>query len=241
MNALGIAELVLSQAASPLHVNEIASRYIEINPQIGMSVEDLARKLSSALSSNVRAKTGARFAKVSNNKGGFRLGIYRLKRATAKQQPADPEPELTDDTGFIGKAGEFAVMSELLFRKFNVSMMTVDKGIDLVAANESGKYFHIQVKTSSIKDGSASFSIKRKSFDANNTSQTIYVFVIRGRDRNDYLIMPNTIIANCITMGVIKGSDTLSIRIAYDSKTRKYTMNGKQDVTIHINRFGQIN
>jgi hypothetical protein len=132
-------------------------------------------------------------------------------------------------------------MSELLFRNFNVSLMTVDKGIDLVAANEAGKYFHIQVKTANIKEGVFSFGVKRKAFDANNSSQTFYVFVLHGQNKNDYLIIPNSILSNCIAMDVIRGIDTYSLRVSYNSKNRKYTLNSKQDVTIHINRFGQIN
>lgn len=132
------------------------------------------------------------------------------------------------------------MMSELLFRGFNVSLMSVDKGIDIVAANEKDKYFHIQVKTANSKDGICQFSIKRKSFDANHSSQTFYVFVLRKEARCDCVVMPNSQIANFVTLGVIKGQDTLSIRITYDSKTRKYSLNNGQDISIFVNRFGQI-
>ncbi|AMC34764.1 hypothetical protein [Janthinobacterium sp. B9-8] len=241
MDLLAIAACVLEKERTELHVNIIAQRYLAANPSIEVTVEALSKKLSSALAANVKAKT-SRFAKVQNKTGGLKRGIYRLKRATAPLFVSPtPDPVLTGDTGFIGKAGEYAVMSELLFRNFNVSLMTVDKGIDLVAANELGKYFHIQVKTANIKDGVYAFGVKRKAFEANNTSQTFYVFVMHGSNKNDFLIIPNSMLENCIAMDVIRGVDTFSLRVSYDGKSRKYLLNGKQDVTIHVNRFGQIN
>ncbi len=46
----------------------------------------------------------------------------------------------------VGKGGEMAVMSELLFRGFNSNMLTVDYGADVVAFKD-GKLRLIEVKT----------------------------------------------------------------------------------------------
>ncbi|QRM19761.1 hypothetical protein GBK02_10280 [Dechloromonas sp. TW-R-39-2] len=240
MNNLDIAKIILETANTELHVDEIAKKALEGALIQGISLDSLASKLSSALSLSVK-RTTTPFAKVKNKAGGFKRGVYRLKRTRPTTiEPSIPEPSAVEDTGFIGKGGEYAVMSELLFRGFNVSLMSVDKGIDIVAANEKDKYFHLQVKTANPKDGIFQFGIRRKSFDANHSSQTFYVFVLRKEFRCDYVIMPNSQIANFVALGVIRGQDTLSMRITYDSKTRKYSLNNSQDISIFVNRFGQI-
>lgn len=240
MNNLEIAKTVLEAANTELHVKEIAKQAIAGGLVTGIEEEKLAARLASALSQSID-RPGTPFAEVKNKTGGLRRGIYRLKRIRPSQpEPVMPEPEQVGDTGFIGRGGEYAVMSELLFRGFNVSLMSVDKGVDVVAANEKGDYFHIQVKTANSKDGIYQFGIRRKSFDANHSGKTFYIFVLRKETRCDFVIMPNSQIANFVALGVIKGTDTLSLRVGYDSKTRKHTLNNGQDISIFVNRFGQI-
>lgn len=240
MNNLEVARIILETANTELHVDEIAQRAISGGLVQGSTPDALSKKLSATLSLSVKRPTTP-FAKIKNKTGGFKRGVYRLKKTRAgTPEPTIPEPPPIEDTGFVGRGGEHAVMSELLFRGFNVSLMSVDKGIDIVAANDKDKYFHLQVKTANAKNGLYQFNIKRKSFDANHSSQTFYVFVLRKESRCDFVVMPNTQVANFVTLGVIKGQDTLSVRITYDSKTRKYSLNNNQDISIFVNRFGQI-
>ena len=240
MNNLEVARIILETANTELHVDEIAQRAISGGLVQGSTTDALSKKLSATLSLSVKRPTTP-FAKIKNKTGGFKRGVYRLKKTRAgTPEPTIPEPPPIEDTGFVGRGGEYAVMSELLFRGFNVSLMSVDKGIDIVAANDKDKYFHLQVKTANAKNGLYQFNIKRKSFDANHSSQTFYVFVLRKESRCDFVVMPNTQVANCVTLGVSKGQDTLSVRITYDSKTRKYSLNNNQDISIFVNRFGQI-
>lgn len=91
---------------------------------------------------------------------------------------------------YVGKAGEYAVASELFFRNYNVSMMGVDEGIDLVASRE-GRTFHIQVKTSTWKPPNDYIAdIRKSSFERYSSSDTFYVFVLRNRDLiNDFLVV----------------------------------------------------
>lgn len=240
MNNLEIAKTILETANTELHVDEIAKLAIAGGLIQGIAPEALSKKLSATLSQSIKRPTTP-FSKIKNNTGGFKRGVYRLKRTRlATIEPSIPEPCAVGDTGFIGKAGEYAVMSELLFRGFNVSLMSVDKGIDIVAANDKDKYFHLQVKTANPKDGVFQFGIRRKSFDANHSSQTFYIFVLRKESRCDFVVMPNSQIANYVALGVVRGTDSLSMRITYDSKTRKYSLNNNHDISIFVNRFGQI-
>lgn len=242
LHALDIATIILKENNKPMHVNELATIAQEKGLLGNLPLDIFTKRLNASLLANLKTEK-PKFSKVKNAKGtGFKKGVYRLRRVV--NQPdlfPTPEPSQSEDTGYIGKAGEMAVMAELLFRNFNVAMMTVDKGIDIVAANEMGKYFHIQVKTTGGKDGVYAFSIKRKAFDASNAGNTFYIFVMRTPSKSDFLILPNAILASYIALDVVRGADTLSLRVAYDSKTRKYTLNTRVDISVHVNKFAQIN
>ena len=144
---------------------------------------------------------------------------------------------------FTGKAGESAVISELLFYGFNASAMAVDDGIDVIA-NKNNDYFHIQVKTANATEKSGyQYSIKRSRFHAKDSFHTFYIFVIREKDQyryfNDYLILPSSQVRQLIEVGVIKDAPNLSLRVQKDSRGR-YILNARQDVTISVNTFSQL-
>jgi hypothetical protein len=240
-HVLDIAAEILQEQNTPMHINLIAVEAQSKNLIHGMSFEVFVKKVGAALAANLKTRN-PRFAKVESKKNGsYKKGVYRLIKRRAVSTFPSQEPIQTNDTGYLGRAGEMAVMSELLFRNFNVSMMMVDKGIDIIAANEDGKYFHVQVKTTSSSDGNYNFSIKRKAFDFNNSGQTFYIFVMRNPSKTDFLILPNPILVSYIANDIVRGSETLSIRINYDKLSKKYILNTKIDVSIHVNKFAQIN
>lgn len=242
-HVLDIAAEVLLEAGEPMHINLIAIEAQSKGLLVNMSFEEFVKKLSSALPANLNTAK-PKFAKIKNRQSGYQRGVYRLIKRRASS-PADlfptQEPAQTTNTNYLGRAGEMAVMSELLFRNFNVSMMMVDKGIDIVAANESGKYFHIQVKTTSSIDNTYTFTIQKKAFESNNSGQTFYCFVMKSLKHTDYLILPNSFLANYIARDIVRGNESLSVRVNYDQKTKKYILNKKMDVTVHVNTFAQIN
>ena len=233
---------VMSDVRGGLHIKEIALLVQERFPNITIPAEKLPSKINSALAADV--KKGAKkshFAKVKNKNKTFKKGIYRLKKKP-DVRPTPPPPPIVSNQ-YTGAAGEFAVMSELLFYGFNASSMTVDDGIDIVASKEKS-YFHIQVKTANVSAaGVYSFSIKKSSFTAKNSFQTFYVFVIRGssnsRYYNDYVILPSSQVRQLIDGGIIKDSANFSVRIQKDSRGR-YLLNAKQDVTMSVNTFNQL-
>lgn len=242
-HVLDIAVEIMSEVNEPMHINQIAIEAQSRRLLYNSTFEVFVKKLGSALAANLKISK-PRFGKIRNKNGSYKKGIYRLiKRRSVT--PADlfpvSEPSQTVDTNYLGRAGELAVMSELLFRNFNVSMMMVDKGIDIVAANEKEKYFHIQVKTTSSSENSYTFTIQRKAFELNNSGQTFYIFVMRSPKSTEYLILPNSFLANFIAMDIVRGNESLGVRIFYDKQTRKYTLNRKVDVTVHVNTFAQVN
>lgn len=235
---LQIAKDILTSARKEMHVNDIAAEAIKQNKNLGLPVEVLATRLSSALTANMDTKEPT-FSKPLNKDGRPRKGMYRLKQKRIPSLVKSAEaPQVTTD--FLGKAGEYAVMSELLFWGYNVSMMTVDQGIDLVASKDN-RYHHVQVKTTAPADGNGTFSyqIKQKSFDANHGSAMWYVFVMRKEGNCEYAVLPSSHLHNLRSLGVI-GGQNLSVQIASIDKGKRYVMNGKDDISLFIGNFGII-
>lgn len=232
---------VMADHSGAAHVNDIAQMIHSRFSNIRTPVDVLATKISATLSADVKkAGKKASFSKVKNKQGGHKRGVYRLKRRPNIQPTPTLQPEVTSQ--FTGKAGEAAVISELLFYGFNASAMAVDDGIDIIAAIDN-KYFHIQVKTANPIGEAFNFTIKKSSFTAKDHSQTFYIFVLRQHDTNryynDYLILPSSEVRQFVNVGYIKDGASLSIRIQKDKRGR-YILNAKQDVTISINTFSQI-
>lgn len=242
---LQIAYAVLSEMkGKQAHVNEIAEEAIKRNSNMGLDAEKLAVKLSAALSAHVKKKD-ALFTKVAGKKDekgravSYRKGVYRLKQVRTPK-PAEINIAPPADSAFLGKAGELAVMSELLFWGFNASLMVVDKGIDIVASKD-GLYYHIQVKTAQPRsNGSFGFTVNQKSFEANYGGNTYYIFAMRESAQTVFAVIPSSHISMLRGRGVIKGTDVLSIGISVLDKGKKYLLNGKDDITVFINNFGQI-
>jgi len=231
------AKEILAQGKKEMHVNDIAASAVASNKNLGLSAEAFATRLSSALAANLKTKKPT-FAKPLNKSGAPRKGIYRLKQSHAPNVlPPVPPPA---NNLFLGKAGEYAVMSELLFWGYNVSLMAVDQGIDLVAS-KNGRYHHIQVKTatSASDDGPFVFQISQKAFDANHNSTMWYVFAMRMKANTVYVVVPSSHLHTLRSAGAI-GGQNLSLQLTVQDKGRRYTLNGKNDVSMFRNRFGLI-
>ncbi len=239
---LEVAREILKPAGlKGMHVDAIADEATKKNKNMSLPVEDFSRKLQAALAANLNLKTQKpSFARVEGKKKGqFKRGWYRAKvekAPTVVAQLIAPET----DKAFTGKAGEFAVMSELLFWGYNASAMTVDNGIDVVASKEE-KYFHIQVKTAAEQDGGKfTFSIKNSSFQQHHSSLMYYVFVLRRKLSNEYVIIPSSYLQVLISGGKITKAPTLYISISVDANGRKYTLNGAVNVDVYVGNFGGI-
>lgn len=238
---LQIAKEIISESKTPskgLHVNEIAKIAISKNQNMGQDEETFARKLSTALASNLKTKKPT-FTKPTSKQGRARRGVYALKRFAITPPPAPiPTPEPVNSL-YAGKAGEYAVASELLFWGFNISMMAVDQGIDLVAEKD-GRFFHIQVKTCSVppKDNLFGFQIKPRSFSSTVNLEPWYVFVMREGRNIDYAVIPYSHIYHLNSSGIIN-SKSMSFQISRDEKGRIYKLNG-HEINMYINNFGLI-
>ena len=143
-----LAEDVLKDHQHGLHVNEIATIIFNKQPNLANNLEELSKKLGASLASAVKTKS-PHFIRPTKN-GKPKKGWYRLKQEKGPSLAiAGGEKGLS--TQNIGKGGEHAVISELLFSGFNAGIMAIDDGIDVVALKKS-TLFQFQVKTSNAKE-----------------------------------------------------------------------------------------
>ena len=239
-----LAKQYMSSGNTGTHVNDLADEIVKNHPHIKDSTDVIANKLSATFSSSIKRKKGE-FLKVKNKQGGLKRGVYKLSKKLT-QQPLAPIRPTGISTGFVGKGGEHAVLSALLFEGYNASIMTVDDGIDIVASKAT-KYFHIQVKASTPKnDSSFQFAINKSSFNRHNNSQTFYILLCRRylktHTQNDLIILPNATINHYISAGTIKNGPSLNLNVSIEKS--KYTLNKsgirKSDITSYVNDFTHL-
>ena len=132
-------------------------------------------------------------------------------------------------------------MGELLFWGYNVSLMVVDHGIDIVA-NKVNRYFNVQVKTATQQNGAGNFvfTIKKQAFHVNDNSTMFYVLVMRKKLSNDYVVLPSNIIQTMLGVGAVGSGPVLGLSVSVDDKGKRFTLNGSIDINLFINNFGVI-
>jgi hypothetical protein len=234
-------EILKPTGLKGMHVDDIAAMAVAANTNMGLSADEFSARLSSALAGNLKLKTQApSFVRLpGKKKGSYKRGWYRLK--IDRSGPVMAAIEIPEsDKAFTGKAGELAVMSELLFWGYNASSMLVDSGIDVVAS-KGNKYFHIQVKTATEKDGGRfTFSIKNSSFSQNHNSSMFYVFVLRRGLANEFVIIPSNYMQALIAGGKISAGPMLTVMISVDVSRKRYVLNGSTNVDIYVGNFGGL-
>lgn len=236
---------VFATSKGPLHVDVIADAIIAKYPHTPFPKDELSARISSALAADVKKKGGAAtFAKPKNKDGGFRRGIYRLRTSRApisKVFKVPEQPKVANQ--YTGKAGEYAVMSELLFFGFNVSAMTVDDGIDVVAS-KGDSYFHIQVKTSNAsQQNKFGFKITKRAFGSKDAASTFYVLVMRvteeSRNTCEYLVLPSSEIRRLVDKAIVRDGESMSITVDRE-RGKRFLLNGVEDVSWALNRFDNV-
>jgi hypothetical protein len=110
---------------------------------------------------------------------------------------------------YVGKSGQFAVMSELARRGYNVSIPEIDIGDDVFVLDDAGgQLSRVQVKTATGKKLSrhkgayrCQFTLKR-SHVLNSKSGTHYVLVGRCAGGWRYLVFKRYVLARLIKKGL---------------------------------------
>lgn len=181
---------ILTEANKPLHYREITRLALD-------------RGILETEGATPEASMNAQIVMDIKHNGKFSAFIktapstYSLnhnKPIEVKEVEEDKEKEQSEmesvGSGYIGKAGEYLVCSEMLFRGFNASIMSVDTGVDIVATKES-RLYGVQVKTARLnKFNTYVFDVRRVSFERHNSGSTFYIFVLYSEKKTNYLILP---------------------------------------------------
>lgn len=121
-----------------MHYNEITKQALEsgILETEGANPE---RTMNAVITVDINTKAeGSDFIRAE--RGVFALNQNKKEiKQTPKIIEAEKEEEekIVIEGGYIGKGGEHLVCSELLFRGFNASIMSVDVGVDISAIKDN--------------------------------------------------------------------------------------------------------
>jgi PD-(D/E)XK endonuclease len=106
---------------------------------------------------------------------------------------------------YLGKAGQFAVMSHFLMRGWNVAVPEVDVGDDLlVVEDKKGIFFRVQVKTAQAvernKGYSVQFNLSLAQIQSFTDPEIYFVFVIcRNNQWTNLLVVPREDLSDLFT------------------------------------------
>lgn len=190
MNKFKIAALkILKDYKKPLHYKEITRLAIEkgILETDGATPE---ASMNAQLATEIKNK-GKNSDFVRTEPAKYNLNPNKEEPNLIKEEEEQKvDEEIIVEGSYTGKAGEHLVCSELLFRGFNASIMSVDVGMDIVATKDN-KLYGIQVKTANLNNfNTYVFDVRKVSFERHNSGNIFYIFVLRGENLHNFLILP---------------------------------------------------
>lgn len=241
-----VAYQILKEAGKPLHSKEITKIALK-RGWLKTAGKTPASTMNVQLINDTKSKGElSQFKKVGpsifalNNK---RVEIDEDSKADRIIEELEIEEKKEVEGGYTGKAGEHAVLSELLFRGYNAALMSVDVGVDIMAS-KNNEVFNIQVKTRNIskRHNAFHFNVRIVSFERHNAGRTFYIFILRENSKLDYLILPLNEIEKSI--------DNEFIHIVGNGKLYRITITKRQgkiflgrrenDVSYYLNRWDII-
>lgn len=156
------------------------------------------RTMSSVLNNNIRQQgDDSEFAR-----RGDEFGLKR-KRAKGGPAPGSATSDEPNQIQFNGRAGEYAVASELTFYGFDACLANIEGRTDVFAV-KGGRCFFVQVKTSVPARNRCSFFIPPSTHEEFDLPDAYYAFVMRSVAGNDFLVMPYHEVQKQIEAGRIK-------------------------------------
>ena len=241
-----IAYQILKEAGKPLHSKEITKIALERGllktagktPMATMNAQLVVDINSKGELSDFK-KSGPSIFALNDKK--VEIGEDSKPDRIIEELELEEEKEV--EGGYIGKAGEHAVLSELLFLGYNAALMSVDVGVDIVAT-KNNEIYNIQVKTRNIskRHDAFHFNLRIVSFERHNAGRTFYVFVLRESGKLDYLVLPLHQVEKSIEEEFIHvvGKGKL-YRITIKRRDDKVYLGRKEnDVSYYLNRWDVI-
>ncbi len=234
---------VLRKSKESLHYNEITKQAIDQNLIVTSGATPDATMNAQITLDIKHKKDKSAFIRI-------KPGIFQLNpKYSQEEQKQEEKQEIieieekeieTKRSQFIGKAGEHLVVSKLLFQEFNANIMSVDDGIDIVATRKD-RLYNIQVKTANEKYGKYVADININSYQKYNSSNTFYIFVLRGKEEN-FLILPYVEVQKSIDQkNILVVDHGKRYRVNFTLRDGKiYLGNLKNDATYFKNNWDLI-
>lgn len=236
---------ILSESKQPLHYKEITKLALEkgILETEGATPDS---SMSSRIITDINKKgQGSDFVKTAPSTYGLNHHKKVLEPKRQKkvlEQEAAEEEKINLETGFIGKAGEHLVCSELLFRGYNASIMSVDSGMDIIAT-KNNKLFSIQVKTANANAfDTYNFDVRKVSFEKDYAGNTFYVFILKRKVHTKFLIIPLHEMEKKVSeKAIIYVQSYKKYRVKIDVREEKiYLGNRSHEMNYYLNNWGVI-
>jgi hypothetical protein len=185
------AIVILKESKTPLHYKEITQRALDkgILKTDGKTPDaSMNAQIITEINAKGNSATFIKFAPATYALNPNRLTKKEIK-SEAKKLNKIPSEKIGG--GFVGKAGEHYVTSELLFRGFNASIMSVDVGMDIIATRNN-KLFSLQVKTSNLHASNTYiFDMRKVALERDYTGNVFYVFVMIHEDGSKSTVILN--------------------------------------------------
>jgi len=178
---------------------------------------DLSARIAQMLGQHVRNVPTSRRV-IDGNKHGWSLG----PKAPTVISTNGPEFAPSGSTQHTGLAGEFAVISELLFCRWNATKLPVDDGVDVVATQGH------ELRTVQVKTGYSNL-------------HHYYAFVMRRmlplRWFNDLLLMTSGDIESLDSRGALGGGPSGKWTLCIEVANGRYFTRSGIDLTEKVNSF----
>jgi len=243
MNKFKSAALeILTREKRPLHAKEITRFALEAGiletegatPEQSMNAQLITDVNSKGKASDF-VKTGPSTFDLNRSK----TEIKNVQKVIEIEKEQDEK--LIVDSSFTGKAGEHLVCSELLFRGFNASIMSVDVGMDIAATKEN-KLFSIQIKTANLnKYNTYNFDVRKVSFERHQSGNVFYIFVLKG-EKNNFLILPYYEMERKVhEKAILEINQNKNYRVNISIREKKiYLGNRNHDMSYFLNNWNII-
>lgn len=241
-----VAYKILKETGKPLHSDKIVEMALD-RGWIETKGKTPEATMRADLMRDIKNKGElSNFEKIGPSTFDLNLKKVEIEEATKPDRivgELELEEEKEIEGGYIGKAGEHAVLTELLFRGYNAALMSVDVGVDIVAT-KNNEVFNIQVKTRNISKHNEAFhfNLRIVSFERHNAGRTFYIFILREKGKLDYLILPLYEIEKSIEEEFIHivGKGKL-YRITVKKRDSKVYLGRKENnVSFYLNRWETI-
>ncbi|NOG94222.1 MAG: hypothetical protein HND27_00440 [Bacteroidetes bacterium] len=146
---------------------------------------------------------------------------------------------------YLGQAGHLLVMSELLYRGWNVAIPQVDRGDDIfVVKDANGDLKRVQVKTAEgkkrLKGYSAKYNLRMDQLQTPFTPDVHYVFVMRKDDGwNKFIVIDRSVLFNHRIIDKVgyEKDGTLQLQISIHDNTSKCS---KVDFSKYLNDWSKF-